>query len=152
MASVGGNPNHSAAYPASLHSPPRFSDFWINHLSAFPLLDEIFLEHPFLVHFLFGPPPHTPLPGVVRDLAPQVPFPRGQLSLEDEFEKQMRSCVSSASALPAPSLNLAWSHSCHAGGLPSPKDSRCPENQLERGAWPRASGHQSGKNGSHRAG
>ena len=25
MASVGGNPNHSAAYPASFHSPPRFS-------------------------------------------------------------------------------------------------------------------------------
>ena len=60
--------------------------------------------------------------------------------------------ASSASALPAPSLNLAWSPSCHAGGLPPPKDSRCPENQLERGAWPRASGHQSGKKGSRQAG
>lgn len=58
----------------------------------------------------------------------------------------MRSWVSSTSAAPAGWIpEPHWSSSCPPGALPFSEDSRCPENQLEGGAWPWAPGHQSGK-------
>lgn len=98
------------------------------------------LEHLFLVQFSFWSP--TPLLAVI--ILTLLPHPKPTsselISWEEGFRKQMKSGVPSKLAVPAQSLNLAWSGSCHAGALFFWKDSKYAEKQLEGEHGPRPQG------------
>lgn len=134
---------YSAPHHPFLQLPLHFQlsplcDFWVSHWLAFALLVQICFSWSIhsLTSFLFHPCPSC---RHLSDLVPQGP------SLGGRFGVYKRSWVPSASAVPALSLNLAWSGSCHPGVLLSSEESRCPENQLEGRVKLRAQGPQSGK-------